>query len=200
MKTIVEILHEKYCEKEYIVNQDEALTLVLIATQAVDARVSVRLIGKRAAVNVFGFMVGADAHIMKLHTLQHHQAPETTSNLLVKSVLHSSSQFFYDGAIRVDPVAQKTDAYQRNENLLASHLARAESKPALEILANDVRCTHGATVGSLSQEELWYLSTRGIGNIPGKQMLIQGFFESAIVKISDTITQSQVRTVLSSFG
>ena len=118
-----------------------------------------------------------------MHTLQHHKAPDTTSNLLVKSVLSGSSEIFYEGSILVDLCAQKTDAYQRNENLLLDEHTHATSSPALEILANDVRCTHGAVVKTLDENELWYLATRGIDRKTGRDMIASGFLASALDRI-----------------
>lgn len=195
-KTVIEELTNDTKDMEYQVGQNAQLTLILIAKVSVEANVSVRLTGSRARADIYGFINGYDEQVTKLHTLQHHEAPGTVSNLLVKSVLHNSSRFYYDGAIVVDKNAQKTDAYQRNENLLVSLLAKAESKPALEILANDVRCTHGATVAPISEEQRWYLESRGISKQNATALIIDGFMESAILKIPDTIAQENVRRIL----
>ena len=120
-----------------------------------------------------------------LHTMQVHEAPDTTSDLLVKTVLRDHAKCLYDGGIRVEKAAQKTDAYQRNENLLLSEHAYAESKPSLEILANDVRCTHGATAGPIDEEELWYLATRGITKDKGEGLIALGFIASALMRIDN---------------
>ncbi len=198
MNTTIVVDVDKRSQKEYIVGENESLTLSIIAfhPHAKEADYTVRLKGKRAKAKIIGLVVGNDESIFHLHTLQIHEAPETTSELLVKSVLAGAAQFLYDGAIRVERPAQKTDAYQRNENLLLSEGAHAESKPTLEILANDVRCTHGATVGAISKEELWYLATRGISGESGKKLIVEGFLESALEKISDTIASEGVRKKL----
>lgn len=196
-KTIV-VDVDRLSKKEYSVGSDESLTLSIVAfhPHTKEANYTVRLKGKGARAKIIGLVVGRDSNEFNLHTLQIHEAPETTSDLLVKSVLAGNAQFHYDGAIRVDRQAQKTDAYQRNENLLLSEGAHAESKPTLEILANDVRCTHGATVGAISKEELWYLASRGISDESGKKLIVGGFLESAIEKISDTIQQGGIRKKL----
>jgi Fe-S cluster assembly protein SufD len=92
----------------------------------------------------------------------------------------------------VEKKAQKTDAYQRNANLLLSETAYAESKPSLEILANDVRCTHGATVGPVSDEELWYLATRGIPKKQAESLIVEGFFKSALEFVDDESVKSAI--------
>lgn len=182
----------------YILNKNSQLTLVLVLSQAMDAdvHVSVRLLGRGASANVIGLVAGRGDHKITIHTEQLHEAPETTSNLLVKAALSDNVRFSYDGVIRVARAAQKSDAYQKNENLLLSGGAHARSDPALEILANDVRCTHGATTGKLSEEQLWYLASRGLPLEEATRVLVDGFFESAIAKISDTIGQEKIRRLL----
>lgn len=173
--------------KEYIVRKHELLTLVLLVQSSTDAHINVHLSGQGARAMIIGCIIGRRDTAVVLHTLQHHEAPDTTSDLLVKSVLRDHATFSFDGAIRVERIAQKTDAYQRNENLLLSDTSHAQSRPILEILANDVRCTHGATISAVSHEHLWYLATRGINTNDGTSLIAQGFIDSAISKISDTI-------------
>lgn len=182
----------------YILKKNSQLTLVLVLSKAMDAdvHVSVRLLGWGASANVIGLVAGRGDHHISIHTEQLHEAPETTSNLLVKAALSDNVGFSYDGVIRVARAAQKSDAYQKSENLLLSGGAHARSDPALEILANDVRCTHGATTGKLSEEQLWYLASRGLPLEEATRVLVDGFFESAIAKISDTIGQEKIRRLL----
>lgn len=180
-------LKEHDGEFEFIVQKNATFTLVLqsIHAASVDARVKVRLIGSGAQATIIGIVMGSGNSQIKLHTLQSHEAPDTTSNLLVKSALEDSASCIIDGGIRVEKDAQKTDAYQRNENLLLSEKSHAESKPSLEILANDVRCTHGATVGPVSEEELWYLKTRGISTSHARSLIVSGFFKKAVDLVGD---------------
>ncbi len=158
--------------------------------------VAVRLRGRGARATIIGVAVGIDLSSLALHTLQHHIAPETTSNLLVKGVFRDHATFLYDGAIRVEKRAQKTDAYQRNENLLLSRTAFAESKPTLEILADDVRCTHGATICSIPEDQLWYLASRGIEEKEAGRMLVTGFLESALSGLPDKNRASIVNKIV----
>lgn len=186
-------------KREYIVPEGASLTLVLTAIDAakIHASITVRLVGRGARATIIGIVAArADADI-HIHTLQKHEAPDTTSNLLVKSALSGRAQCVIDGGIRVEKKAQKTDAYQRNENVLLSETARAESKPSLEILANDVRCTHGATVGPISEDEVWYLATRGIPRKAAQKLIVEGFFASAL----DLVANESVRSgILKSIG
>lgn len=183
---------------EYILKKNSQLTLVLIVSEAIvaDIHVVVRLIGRQATVTVIGLVVGRGNNKIAIHTEQIHEAPETTSNLLVKAVLFDKAEFAYDGIIRIEKNAQKSDAYQKNENLLLSGDAHVRSDPALEILANDVRCTHGSTTGKPSEDQLWYLLSRGLSKNLATQLLVDGFFEHAVMGISDTIAQERIRKML----
>lgn len=164
----------------------DLLFIALIdATTDITARVDLRLVGEHATATCIGIVRGNGEATIVMQTLQHHEAPNTTSNLLVKAVLSDSATFSYAGSILVDEGAQKTDAYQRNENLLLSAAATATSKPALEIKANDVRCTHGATISSIGTEELWYMMSKGISEDIGRIMIADGFLKSALRLIPD---------------
>jgi len=116
-------------------------------------------------------------------TLQLHQAPNTTSNLLYKNALLDQAKTIFSGLIVVDPDAQKTDAYQSNRNLMLSDEAEANSLPGLEIQANDVRCTHGATSARIDAEQEFYLESRGISPANAQELLVFGFFEEVLGKI-----------------
>lgn len=118
-------------------------------------------------------------------TLQIHQAPNTSSNLLYKNALLDKSKTIFSGLIIVDPDAQKTDAYQSNRNLMLSDDAEANSLPGLEIQANDVRCTHGATSARIDREQEFYLESRGIPPSAAQELLVFGFFEEVLGKIEN---------------
>lgn len=193
-KTLVQDISGATGEYEYSVEKNARLTLILLSLNAhtSDTKVTVRLAGAGSYADIIGIIIGSKQSTIGLHTLQSHEAPETTSNLLVKTALRDNTVCLYDGGIRVEKKAQKTDAYQRNENILLSEKARAESKPSLEILANDVRCTHGATVGPVSKDELWYLATRGIKEKIAESLIVTGFFQNALDRIEDKEIKSTV--------
>ena len=116
-------------------------------------------------------------------TLQIHQAPNTKSDLLYKNALLDTAKTIFSGLIVVDPDAQKTDAYQSNRNLMLSDQAEANSLPGLEIQANDVRCTHGATSSRIEPEQLFYLESRGIPPVVASELLVFGFFEEVLNRL-----------------
>lgn len=129
-------------------------------------------------------------------TLQIHQAPHTSSNLLYKNALLDSAKTIFSGLIVVDPDAQKTDAYQSNRNLMLSDDAEANSLPGLEISANDVRCSHGATSSRIDPEQEFYLQSRGIGKGAAAELLIFGFFEEVLSKLDHEPLQDAFRALI----
>lgn len=116
-------------------------------------------------------------------TQQNHNAAHTTSDLLFKGALEDTSRSVWQGMIYVAPDAQQTDGFQANRNLVLSKDARADSIPGLEIMADDVRCTHGATVGNVDEDEMFYLKTRGIPEKEARQLIVEGFFDPIMQRI-----------------
>ncbi|MFQ5942164.1 MAG: Fe-S cluster assembly protein SufD [Anaerolineales bacterium] len=126
----------------------------------------------------------ADGHQRLDHdTQQNHMAPNTTSDLLFKGALVDRSRSVWQGMIYVAPGAQHTDGFQANRNLILSKRARADSIPGLEILADDVRCTHGATISQLEEEPIFYLMSRGIPRERAERLVVEGFFASVMERI-----------------
>ena len=142
-----------------------------------------RLAGSGARAFVHGFMFGDQRQHFDLHTLQQHHADHTTSDLLIKGCLKDRARSIYQGLIQVAEGAQRTDAYQANRNLLLSDAARADSIPGLEILANDVRCTHGATIGTVDEEQMYYLMARGLPRNQAQRLIVEGFFAPVLDRI-----------------
>ena len=141
------------------------------------------LAGEGAQGRMSGFYFTDGNQHLDHDTQQNHFAPHTTSDLLFKGALKGRSRSVWQGMIYVAPGAQKTDGYQANRNLVLSDGARADSIPGLEILADDVRCTHGATVGKLEQEPLFYLKSRGIPQAEAEKIVVEGFFDPIFQRI-----------------
>ena len=146
-----------------------------------------------ASTRMLGIGFGSGVQRFHHHTLQDHQAPNTASDLLFKTALDGEARSEYSGLIRVHPDSQKTDAYQADRNLLLSRHARADSMPRLEIQANDVRCTHGATVGPIDEEQLFYLMARGLPRLEAERMIVQGFFEPVMERIPVESIRERIR-------
>lgn len=141
------------------------------------------LIGEGARGRMSGFYFTDGNQHLDHDTQQNHFAPRCVSDLLFKGALRGKSRSVWQGMIYVAPGAQKTDGYQANRNLVLDDQARADSIPGLEILADDVRCTHGATVGKLEQEPLFYIKSRGIPQKEAERLVVEGFFDPIMQRI-----------------
>jgi len=141
------------------------------------------LIAPGALGKMSGFYFTDKNQHLDYDSQQNHMAANTTSDLLFKGALVDESRSVWQGMIYVAPGADKTDGYQANRNLLLSKLARADSIPGLEILANDVRCTHGATVGKIDADQVFYLMARGIPRQDAEKLIVEGFFDPIMQRI-----------------
>lgn len=141
------------------------------------------LIGQGSTGRMSGFYFTDGVQHLDHDTQQNHMAPDTVSDLLFKGALVDRSRSVWQGMIYVAPGAQKTDGYQANRNLVLSKKARADSIPGLEIMADDVRCTHGATVGKIDQEEIFYLLSRGIPYPQAVHLIVEGFFDPIMQRV-----------------
>ena len=141
------------------------------------------LAGEGATSRVTGaYFADGDQHL-DFDTFQEHIAPNTESDFAFKGALRENATAVWRGMIRVEEGAQKTNAYQENRNLLLSDHAHADSIPGLEIMANDVRCTHGATVSRVDREQLFYLMSRGLPRAEAERMVVRGFFQNVLDRI-----------------
>src|ERR1700720_359625 len=144
-----------------------------------------RMIDRGARSDMLAISVARGDQEFDQRTLQDHQKPDTTSDLLYKNALHDRSRTIFSGLIKVEPGAHRTDAYQKGRNLLLSDDAEANSMPGLEILADDVRCTHGATSGQVEPEELFYLKSRGIDDLAAKRLIARGFLNEVVDRLPE---------------
>ncbi len=141
------------------------------------------LAGPGATSRVTGAYFADGSQHLDYDTFQEHIAPSTTSDFAFKGALRDRATSVWRGMIRVEPDAQKTNAYQENRNLLLSERAHADSIPGLEIMANDVRCTHGATIGQVDREQLFYLMARGLPRAEAERLIVRGFFADILDRI-----------------
>jgi Fe-S cluster assembly protein SufD len=141
--------------------------------------------GEGAACGLFGAYLLRGEQEATNATFIDHAVPRCTTKEVFKGVVDERAHGVFLGRIAVRPQAQKTDAHQLNKNLLLSPRANVDTKPELEILADDVKCSHGATVGDLDEEALFYLETRGIPAAEARRMLIEAFATDAIDQIED---------------
>ncbi|OGK37368.1 hypothetical protein A3F03_04245 [Candidatus Roizmanbacteria bacterium RIFCSPHIGHO2_12_FULL_41_11] len=141
------------------------------------------IIASGVELYIFGLFTGKGDDQFRIETIQRHIAPRSTSNLLIKGVFEDRAKLIYQGLIRIEKSGQKSHAYQKNQNLLLSDGAFVESRPFLEILANDVYCTHGSTTGRLNQDQLLYIQSRGLNSDKAEKLLVTGF----IAEIHDRV-------------
>jgi Fe-S cluster assembly protein SufD len=167
-------------------------TIAALGSRLAKVNQHVALVGRGADAQVNGVMFTEGKQHLSYHTLQHHEAPHCKSDLLYKIALQDSSRTVWRGMIKVDTGAQKTDGYQRADNLMLSDHARSDSIPGLEILADDVRCTHGSTTGRVDDEQIFYARCRGLTRNEAVRMVVAGFFQ----QVFDRITIASVREAL----
>jgi len=146
-------------------------------------RIQNDLAGAGATSRVTGAYFADGTQHLDYDTFQEHMAPSTTSDFAFKGALRDTARAVWRGMIRVEEGAQKTNAYQENRNLLLSKTAHADSIPGLEIMANDVRCTHGATLGQVDREQLFYLMTRGLSRAEAERLIVRGFFQDVLDRV-----------------
>jgi Fe-S cluster assembly protein SufD len=213
---VIEVHAKEAAQVRYIQLQDWGRNMWSFNTQKAlcdqDAQVNylnVALGSKFSRSNISGILNGAGSlaemlgiyfadenqHIDHL-TRQEHVSPYATSDLLIKGALKDRSRTVYSGLIKVHPHAQRTDAYQSNRNLVLSRNARADTIPNLEIGANDVRCTHGATVSQVEEEYIFYLMSRGINRTEAVKLIVDGFFDEVIERVPVEEVQEFVREAI----
>ena len=146
-------------------------------------RMETDLAGQGANARVTGALAGTGSQHLDYDTTQEHAAPNTTSDLAFRGVLSGEASAVWRGMIRVDPGAQRTDAFQESRNLLLTERAHADAIPGLEIEADDVRCTHAAAVAQVDPEQLYYLRTHGLGEPDAKRLVIEGFLQELVERL-----------------
>jgi Fe-S cluster assembly protein SufD len=168
-----------------LAQRDSTLDTLNVSMGASVSRVDLnaRLLGPGANSDMLGLYFGDDSQHFDHNTSQDHLAPNTASDLLYKGALDAASRSVFRGIIRVHPKAQKTDAFQTNRNLLLSDHARADSLPKLEIQADDVKCSHGATVGQLDEESRFYLMSRGLSREQAERLVVLGFLGEVLSRL-----------------
>ena len=149
----------------------------------------VLMTGENGSAVVYGLYFPSKDQKMNLLTRQDHLVPHTYSNLHYKGALADRSEARWEGMIYVDPKAEKTDGYQKNENLMLSDDANVLAQPGLEIITDDVKCSHGTTITNIDDDQIFYLTSRGIPRRQAEQLVIRGFFDT----ILNLITFSPIR-------
>ena len=169
------------------VARDGSLDWVVVGFGGANGRVRTEtlLAGEGAQGKVTGAYAPHGRQHVDFDTTQEHGAPNTTSDLAFRGIIADRSHAVWRGVIKVDPGAQQTDAFQECRNLLLSKRAHADAIPGLEILANDVRCTHAAAIAQIDKEQLFYLRARGLGEPIAQRLVIEGFMQELVERFEE---------------
>jgi Fe-S cluster assembly protein SufD len=159
-------------------------------------RMETKLAGPGSEARVTGGYAGGPGQHLDYDTTQEHAAPNTNSDLAFRGVLAGGSTAVWRGMIKVDPGAQQTDAFQESRNLLLSPEAHADAIPGLEILADDVRCTHAAAIAQVDKDQLFYLTSRGLTEAEAKTLVIEGFLESLVERLAEGPVRDEISAAL----
>ncbi len=185
--TEVIIVSDGLLERKIDVQAGQRTDLVLLVYPGVscEVKMDVRLLGEGAEANLYGVYVCGDSEKVRISVEMHHDVPHCNSRQLFKGIAGGTSKVDFYGKIIVAQDAQKTEAYQENHNLLLSDDAKVDTKPQLEIYADDVKCSHGATIGSLNEEEQFYMRSRGITLEDAKVLQMISFIAPVLENIED---------------
>lgn len=181
-----------------VVQRDGTLDWILLGFGSANGRVAVEtnLAGEGAEGRVTGAYATNGRQHLDYATTQEHAAPRTNSDLAFRGILADRSQTVWSGMIKVDPGAQQIDAFQESRNLLLSKKAHADAIPGLEILANDVRCTHAAAIAQLDAEQLYYLRAHGLPEGQAKRLVIEGFLQATVERFDEGPVRDAVAAAL----
>jgi Fe-S cluster assembly protein SufD len=180
------------------VARDASLDWITLGFGSANGKVfqETQLAGPGAHGSVTGAYATRGRQHLDFDTLQEHAAPDTTSDLAFRGILADRSSAVWRGMIKVDPGAQRTDAFQESRNLLLSKRAHADAIPGLEILANDVRCTHAAAIAQIDREQLFYLRSHGLSEADAQRLVIEGFLQALVERFEEGPVREAVGAAL----
>ena len=183
----VYVLPDASLPESIVVERDAKVEVVVLAMPGVscDLKMDVRLAGEGAEANVFGAYVCGGQETVRIAVDMHHDLPHCNSRQLFKGIAGGTSRVDFYGKIIVAQDAQRTEAYQENHNILLSDGAKVDTKPQLEIYADDVKCSHGATIGRLNEEEQFYMRSRGITLEDAKVLQMISFIAPVLENIPE---------------
>lgn len=173
--------------RHVVVERDACVDMVILVMPGVscDVRLDVRLAGEGAEANIYGaYVCGSDERV-KISLDMNHELPHCNSRQLFKGIAGGSSRVDFYGKIIVAQDAQRTEAYQENHNILLTDGAKVDTKPQLEIYADDVKCSHGATIGRLNEEEQYYMRSRGISLEDAKVLQMISFIAPVLENVQE---------------
>ena len=196
--TEVIIVSDGLLERKIDVQAGQRTDLVLLVYPGVscEVKMDVRLLGEGAEANLYGAYVCGGSEKVKISVDMHHDFPHCNSRQLFKGIAGGVSKVDFYGKIIVAQDAQRTEAYQENHNILLTDGAKVDTKPQLEIYADDVKCSHGATIGRLNEEEQFYMRSRGITLEDAKVLQMISFIAPVLENIQDEAQREHLAAVL----
>ncbi len=172
-----------------------ALTFVILPGESRDVDLSIDLVGEGAEAEIKAlYLCGGDERV-HFRILMHHRAPGCVSHQLINGIAGGTSKVAFDGRIVVAPDAQQTEAYQENHNILLTGQAHVDTTPQLEIYADDVKCSHGATIGQLDEEALFYMRTRGVPEKEARVLQMLSFLSPVIPEGREEEVERAIRAL-----
>lgn len=198
--------HTDEIPQRIVVERDARVDIVVLVLPGVsaDVKLDVQLVGEGAEANIYGAYVCGGEERVKIAVDMHHKVPHCRSRQLFKGIAGGTSKVDFYGKIIVAQDAQRTEAYQENHNILLTDGAKVDTKPQLEIYADDVKCSHGATIGRLNEEEQFYMRSRGISLEDAKVLQMISFIAPVLEHVEDegqreTLTsmiESDIRNII----
>ena len=186
MTEIIIVSEGQFCRQlEVAAGETKDMVLLVYPGVSCDINIDVRLVGEGAEANIYGTYVCGSDEKVKIAVDMHHEVPHCSSRQLFKGIAGGKSRVDFYGKIIVAQDAQQTQAYQENHNILLSDEAKINTKPQLEIYADDVKCSHGATIGRLNEEEQFYMRSRGITLEDAKVLQMISFLAPVLEAITD---------------
>ncbi len=186
-KHIIKILNVTDSSFTYMMVKKEVVNIdiSIVSEQSFDAKVNIVMNADGGTANIRCLVLPKNGAAISLMTYQTHVGARTKSDLLVKTFIGDTSTFLFQGNVHIGKDAKKSDAYQKNINLLTGSGGVITTSPILEILNNDVRCTHGVTTGTIPEDTLWYMKTRGISETQAKALYVEGFIHDSMSVVQD---------------
>ena len=199
MTEIIIVSEGQFCRQlEVAAGETKDMVLLVYPGVSCDIDLDVRLVGEGAEANIYGTYVCGSDEKVKIAVDMHHEVPHCNSRQLFKGIAGGKSRVDFYGKIIVAQDAQKTEAYQENHNILLSDDARVDTKPQLEIYADDVKCSHGATIGRLNEEEQFYMRSRGITLEDARVLQMISFLAPVLEAIPDEAQREEIALQLES--
>ncbi|HSW47527.1 MAG TPA: SufD family Fe-S cluster assembly protein [Candidatus Saccharimonadales bacterium] len=176
-------------ESVVVKKNEEKIITVLWTGEETEVSYDIMLTEPGASIKFLGLLIGKDTQSLNMHVTVTHEAPQTTSKVIIKSALTDSAKVDIEGLVKINPGAKGTNAWLAAHLLLLSEKAKGRAVPSLEILENDIKAGHATTVGRINDMEIFYLMSRGISRQTAKSLIVEGFLQEMISQFPDNLAK-----------